>query len=46
VDETHAFFDPFGLRFDPIGSDRALDARFEGEPARPHGVLLLPDVNR
>ena len=31
VDETRAFFDPFGLRFDPIGSDRALDARFEGE---------------
>jgi hypothetical protein len=38
-------FDPFGLRFDPIGSDRALDG-FEGEPARPHGVVLLPDVNR
>jgi AraC-like DNA-binding protein len=31
VDETRAFFDPFGLRFDPIGSDRALDARFDGE---------------
>lgn len=31
VDETRSFFDPFGLRFDPIGSDRALDARFEGE---------------
>jgi hypothetical protein len=24
-------FDPFGLRFDPIGSDRAVDPRFEGE---------------
>ena len=65
-DETRAFFDPFGLRFNPIGLDRALDARFEGEllswetgcavklplrggfegPARPHGVVLLLDVNR
>jgi AraC-binding-like domain len=31
ADETRAFLDPFGLRFDPIGSDRALDARFNGE---------------
>jgi len=31
ADETRAFFDPFGLRFDPVGSDRALDARFDGE---------------
>jgi len=31
VDETRAFFDPFGLRFDPIGSNRALDAQFDGE---------------
>jgi hypothetical protein len=25
------FFGPFGLLFDPIGSDQALDARFDGE---------------
>src|SRR5262245_27879644 len=31
VDETRAFFDPFGLRFDPIGSNLGLDARFDGE---------------
>jgi AraC-like DNA-binding protein len=31
VDETRAFLDPFGLRFDPIGPDRTLDARFNGE---------------
>jgi AraC-like DNA-binding protein len=31
VDETRAFLDPFGLRFDPIASGRALDARFSGE---------------
>jgi len=32
VGETRTFFDPFGLRFDPIGSDRTLDARFDGQP--------------
>src|SRR5438309_2076111 len=31
VDEIRAFLDPYGLRFDPIGLDRALDARFTGE---------------
>jgi AraC-like DNA-binding protein len=31
VDETRAFLDRFGLRFDPIGSDSTLDARFNGE---------------
>jgi AraC-like DNA-binding protein len=30
VDETRAFLAPFGLRFDPIGAERALDARFGG----------------
>ena len=31
VDETQAFFDPTGLRFDPIGSYRTLDVRFDVE---------------
>lgn len=31
VDETRAFLAPFGLRFDAIGSQAALDARFNGE---------------
>jgi len=31
VDETRAFLDPYGLRYEPIGADRALDARFDGE---------------
>jgi AraC-like DNA-binding protein len=31
VDETRTFLAPFGLRFDPIGSESTLDARFEGE---------------
>ena len=31
VDETRAFFDPTGLRFDPIGSYRTLDVRFDVE---------------
>src|SRR5262249_44314969 len=31
VDETRAFLDPFGERLDPIGSDRGLAARFNGE---------------
>lgn len=31
VDETRAFLDPFGLRFDPMGSGATLDARFNGE---------------
>jgi AraC-like DNA-binding protein len=30
VDETRAFLDPYGLRFDPIGSGPMLDARFNG----------------
>ena len=31
MDRDACVFDPFGLRLDPIGSDRAPDARFEGE---------------
>src|SRR5215831_2400831 len=31
VDETRAFFGPFGLRFDPIGWDRLLDAWYDSE---------------
>lgn len=31
VDETRAFLAPFGLRFDPLASDSALDARFNGQ---------------
>jgi hypothetical protein len=31
VDETRAFFAGFGVRFEPIGSNWALDVRLNGE---------------
>jgi hypothetical protein len=38
VDETRAFFGPNGLRFDPIGTYRTLDVRFDIE--LPSGIYV------